>query len=164
MDSRSIRLGFRVKSKVMGCFDGGSIMSDAGAPLLRDADQARNIAEAFSSCFVDYWDQVRAWASRPETRHQRVGVHRGRVMKAHCNVSAAPFRCLSRVHNPERVSNADASRCTSIHPMPRPWRRCLSIRCMTSESEARTACGSDLRSPSISLRLTRLPHASSPIT
>lgn len=43
--------------KVVGCFDGGNITSDAGALLLREIDQTRNMFEAFSSCFVDYRDQ-----------------------------------------------------------------------------------------------------------
>jgi hypothetical protein len=43
--------------KVVGCFDGGNITSDAGALLLREIDQARNMFEAFFSCFVDYRDQ-----------------------------------------------------------------------------------------------------------
>jgi len=42
--------------KVAGCFDGGTLTSDAGALLLREVDRARNIFEAFSSCFVDYRD------------------------------------------------------------------------------------------------------------
>ena len=40
----------------MGCFDGGTITSDAGVLLLREIDRARNFFNAFSSCFVDYRD------------------------------------------------------------------------------------------------------------
>jgi hypothetical protein len=39
--------------KVVGCFDGGTITSDAGALLLREIDQARNLFDHFSRCFVD---------------------------------------------------------------------------------------------------------------
>ena len=39
--------------KVVGCFDGGTITSDAGALLLREIDEARNIFDPFSRCFVD---------------------------------------------------------------------------------------------------------------
>jgi hypothetical protein len=42
--------------KVVGCFDGGTITSDAGVLLLREIDRARNFFNAFSSCFVDYRD------------------------------------------------------------------------------------------------------------
>jgi len=40
--------------KVVGCFDGGTITSDAGALLLREIDQARNLFDQFSRCFIDY--------------------------------------------------------------------------------------------------------------
>jgi hypothetical protein len=39
--------------KVVGCFDGGTITSDAGALLLREIDEARNLFDQFSRCFVD---------------------------------------------------------------------------------------------------------------
>jgi hypothetical protein len=39
--------------KVVGCFDGGTITSDAGALLLREIDEARNLFDPFSRCFVD---------------------------------------------------------------------------------------------------------------
>jgi hypothetical protein len=40
--------------KVVGCFDGGTITSDAGALLLREIDQAKNLFEQFSRCFIDH--------------------------------------------------------------------------------------------------------------
>jgi hypothetical protein len=39
--------------EVVGCFDGGTITSDAGALLLREIDQAFHLFEQFSRCFVD---------------------------------------------------------------------------------------------------------------
>ena len=39
--------------KVVGCFDGGTITSDAGALLLREIDEARNLFDSFSRCFAD---------------------------------------------------------------------------------------------------------------
>ena len=39
--------------KVVGGFDGGTITSDAGALLLREADRADNFFGQFSSCFTD---------------------------------------------------------------------------------------------------------------
>jgi len=45
------------KRNVVGCFNGGTITSDAGALLLGEIDRARHMFESFSSCFVDYRDQ-----------------------------------------------------------------------------------------------------------
>jgi hypothetical protein len=42
--------------EVVGCFDGGTITSDAGALLLREIDRARNLFDGFSRCFVDCRD------------------------------------------------------------------------------------------------------------
>jgi len=42
--------------KVVGCFDGGTITSDAGALLLREIENARKFFEKFSRCFVDCRD------------------------------------------------------------------------------------------------------------
>ena len=42
---------------VVGRFDGGTITSDAGAPLLREVDRATSIIEKFAVCFSDFRTQ-----------------------------------------------------------------------------------------------------------
>lgn len=43
--------------EVIGCFDGGSITSDGGGLLLREAEKASGVIELFATCFSDYRNQ-----------------------------------------------------------------------------------------------------------
>ena len=43
--------------KIVGCFDGGNITSDAGALLLRETELRTRIVAQFAGCFKDYRDQ-----------------------------------------------------------------------------------------------------------
>ena len=41
------------RRRVEACFDGGTISSDGGAPLLREVDRRMRVVERFSQCFLD---------------------------------------------------------------------------------------------------------------
>jgi hypothetical protein len=44
--------------EVVGSYDGGAMISDAGALLLRATDRAIGSVERFSRCFIDRRDQL----------------------------------------------------------------------------------------------------------
>lgn len=54
-DTRSeIEFQRNLNRDVVGCFDGGSITSDAGGLLLREAERSSRAIERFSACFDDH--------------------------------------------------------------------------------------------------------------
>lgn len=78
--------------------------------------------------------------------------------------SAADASGPSKVLILTDMSAAEASRCASIQPKPRPNNRFDSINQRTWSFSAMRACGRSSRRPRILLRSAMDPHASSPAT
>ncbi len=80
------------------------------------------------------------------------------------NSVAAAARVLSSVHTLQCASSAEASRCMSIQPRPRPASFRSAIRVKTSSCSTIGVAGNAPNRFSNSSRLRSLPQASSPIT
>ena len=72
------------RREVVGRFDGGTITSDAGGLLLREAEPATRIVERLGACFVDHRDperiehRVRELVGQPTFLARRPGQHADR--------------------------------------------------------------------------------------
>ena len=79
------------------------------------------------------------------------------------SVTAAP-RALSKVHILQFSSSAEASKCMSIHPRPRPASFRSPMKFKTSSCSASCTSGKARNRPNNSSRLRSVPQANSPIT
>ena len=79
------------------------------------------------------------------------------------SVAAAPS-ALSKVHTVQFARSAEASKCTSIHPRPRPASFRSATKFKTSSCSAIFTDGKALNRPKSSSRLRSVPQANSPIT
>ena len=79
------------------------------------------------------------------------------------SVAAAPS-ALSKVHILRFSSSAEASKCMSIHPRPRPASFRSPMKFKTSSCSASCTSGKARNRPNSSSRLRSVPQANSPIT
>ncbi len=79
------------------------------------------------------------------------------------SVAAAPS-ALSKVHTVQFARSAEASKCTSIHPRPRPASFRSAMKRKTSSCSAIFTAGKALNRTKSSSRLRSGPQANSPIT
>ncbi len=79
------------------------------------------------------------------------------------SVAAFPS-ALSKVHTVQFERSAEASKCMSTHPKPRPASLRSAMKFNTSSCSAIGAGGKALNKPNSSSRLRRVPQANSPIT
>jgi hypothetical protein len=58
--------------QVVGCFDGGTVTSDAGGLLLRELEAKFHFIDQFSRCFTDHRDPERVEHTLPQLLKQRI--------------------------------------------------------------------------------------------